>query len=290
MVAFRGVVVDHVEDHFEPGRVEGAHHHLELADALQRLQGRGEAEVRGEIRERVVAPVIAQALLHQVPLVGVVMDGHQLHRGDAQARQVPDRRLGAEAEEGPAQRFGNAAVELRVALDVQLVDDRFMPRRAERPIVAPGERRVHDRGEGRIGRAVAFVERGVVGAGAEAEERLVPADPAADHLRIGIQHELVGVEPIAEVRRKRAVHPIPIQLAGMDVRQVAVPDHVGLLGQRDGERFDLGVHRVEEAQLHPRGMFREDREIDAHAVPCRTKRIRSARPDSQMCGRHSRRW
>ena len=36
MVAFRGVVVDDVEDHFEPGGVQRPHHHLEFAHALQR--------------------------------------------------------------------------------------------------------------------------------------------------------------------------------------------------------------------------------------------------------------
>ena len=33
LVAFGGVVVDHVEDHLEPGVVEARHHLLELAQA-----------------------------------------------------------------------------------------------------------------------------------------------------------------------------------------------------------------------------------------------------------------
>ena len=36
VVAFGGVVVDDVEDHFEAGGVQRAHHHLELAHGFER--------------------------------------------------------------------------------------------------------------------------------------------------------------------------------------------------------------------------------------------------------------
>ena len=34
VIAFGGVVVDHVEDHLEAGGVQRPHHHLELADRV----------------------------------------------------------------------------------------------------------------------------------------------------------------------------------------------------------------------------------------------------------------
>ena len=62
VVAFGGVVVDHVEDDLDAGVVEALDHGLELADRaacqVARL-GREEAD-------RVVAPIVAQALGEQV--------------------------------------------------------------------------------------------------------------------------------------------------------------------------------------------------------------------------------
>ena len=56
-------------------------------------------------------------------------------------------------------------MQLREALDVHLVDDRLVPRRARRPVVAPGERRIDDRRQRRERRVVALVERQVGVAG-----------------------------------------------------------------------------------------------------------------------------
>ena len=110
----------------------------------------------------------------------------------------------------------------------------------------------------------------------EAEQRVVPAHGPADDLGVGIQDQLVRVEAMAEVRRVRAVHAVAVQLARMHVRQVAVPDHVGLLGQRNRQRLDFGVDRVEQAELDAGGVLGEQREVDADAVPGGAERIRGA--------------
>ena len=52
---FRGVVVDHVEDHLDARGVQGPHHLLELAHACPRHLARGVALLGGEEPQRVVA-------------------------------------------------------------------------------------------------------------------------------------------------------------------------------------------------------------------------------------------
>ena len=215
------------------------------------------------------------------------MDRHELDRGYPQRRKMPERRLGGEPKVGASQMFRYRLVELREASDVQLVNQRLVPRGAQRPIVTPGERCV-DYGTERSERcAVAIVEGRVIRARSKTEERVVPADRTADDLRVGIHDELVGVESMTGVRRVRTVHAIAVELPGMDVGQVAVPDHVGLLGQRDGQGFDLGVDRVEEAQLHAGRVLGKNREIDPDAVPGCAEGIGSTRPDAQLVRCHS---
>ena len=45
LVALGGMVVDHVEDHLQPGGVQGADHHLELLDRLARRLARCVAQL-----------------------------------------------------------------------------------------------------------------------------------------------------------------------------------------------------------------------------------------------------
>jgi hypothetical protein len=126
--------------------------------------GEGEAASASperEVRQRVVAPVVAQAALHEVPLVGVVVHGHQLHRRHAERRQVPDRRFRRESQVRAAQRIRHERVQPREALHMQLVDERLVPRRPRRAIVAHVKAASTTADSGVRG-AVAFVERRVV--------------------------------------------------------------------------------------------------------------------------------
>ena len=103
MVAFGGVVVDDVEDHFDAGGVQRLDHRLELAHLLAALAGAGVFVVRREEADRVVAPVVAQPALDQVAVVDELMHRHQLDGADAEARQVIERRRMGEAGVGAAQ-------------------------------------------------------------------------------------------------------------------------------------------------------------------------------------------
>ena len=173
MIAFRRMVVDDVQDHFDAGGVQRLHHRLELA---QRAGG-GVAHVGREEADRVVAPVVAQPVLDQPLVVDQRMDRHQLDGGDAEPAQVLEHRRGRKAGIGAAKLRRDVRCTLGVALDVQLVDHRVLPGRARRTIVAPRERRIDDLALGHSGRAVAGVERQVLAARADAvaELRVAPA-------------------------------------------------------------------------------------------------------------------
>ena len=145
LVALGRVVVDDVEDDFESGGVQAAHHQLELLHRLARPSVRGVFGVRREKAQRVVAPVIGQPLLDEMAVVEMIMHGHQLDGGDAEVEQVLDGGLRSQAGVGAAQLFGHAGHSLGEALDVQLVDQRLVPGRVRRPIVAPGEGRYRRR-------------------------------------------------------------------------------------------------------------------------------------------------
>ena len=56
MVAFAGVVVDHIQQHFDSGGVERLHHLLELGNLV--AAGGGVAGMWREEAEGVVAPVV----------------------------------------------------------------------------------------------------------------------------------------------------------------------------------------------------------------------------------------
>ena len=134
-----------------------------------------------------------------MPIVGVMMHGHQLDGGDAEALQVLDGRLGRQRFVGAAKCLRESLVQLGEALDVHLVDDGLVPRRARRLVVAPGERGIDDGRQRREGGVVAGVH-GEVGervADPVAEHRVVPDDPAPDRFRVRIDDDLMGVEPMA---------------------------------------------------------------------------------------------
>ena len=69
--------------------------------------------------------------------------------------------------------------------------------------------------------------------------------------------------------------------------QVAVPDLVGVFLEFDALDF-VTPAGIEQAQFHPGRVFREQREVDAFAVPGRAARIRISRPDRRHCGDRSR--
>ena len=275
VIALGGVVVDDVEDHLDAGAVQLAHHRLELEHLLAALARGAVGVVRGEEADRVVAPVVREALVEQRRVLHELVHRHELDRRHAEAREVLDHRRVADGGVGAADLLGDAGMELRQALDVGLVDHGLVVGVARRAILLPVEERVrddrlHDVRRGVLGVALAGVAE-LVG-----EARGRPVDRALVGLRVGIEQELAGIAAVAVGRVVGAVHAVAVALARLDARQVRVPHERVLLGHRDAR---LGVVVVEQAQLDALGDLREQREVGAGAVVRRAERIRASGPD-----------
>jgi len=153
-------------------------------------------------------------------------------------------------------------------IDVQLVDDGLVPRRARCAHAAPIEGRGYHLALGQLMRIVAPVERQILAlaAGFVAEVRIGPAQPADDGLGIRIQQQLVGIETQPVFGLVRAVYAIAVQLARLGFRQIAAPYLVGLLAQPDAREFAL-AGTVEQAQLDLLRVLGKQGEIDPFPVP-----------------------
>ena len=154
VVALGGVVVDDVEDDLDVGGVQRLDHRLELLHLLPAGAVGGVGVVRGEEADRVVAPVVREALLLQVGVLHELVDGHQLDGGDAEALEVLDHRRVADAGVGAADLVRDAGVGLGEALDVRLVDHALVVLVPRQPVVGPVEERVDDDREHRVAQAV----------------------------------------------------------------------------------------------------------------------------------------
>src|SRR5688572_12464718 len=76
------------------------------------------------------------------------------------------------------------------------------------------------------------------------------------------------------------VHAKTIELTGPRVGEITVPHLIGALPQPHLVALGAVVGAVEETQLDPRRVLREDREVHAGPVPGGAERIRLSRPDS----------
>ncbi len=166
----------------------------------------------------------------------------------------------------------------------------LVPGCPRRTVVAPGEGAVDHRCQRREGGAVALVE-GQVGVGVAdlvAEQAVVPAQVAADGLGERVENELVRVEAVTLLRLVGSVDPVAVELSGLEVGQVGVPDLIGLFAQVDALRLHRRLGRIEQAQFHFGGVLGEKREVNSLSVPRCAQRNGSPWPYSRA--RFSSRW
>ena len=211
------------------------------------------------------------------------MDRQQLQRGDAQPPQVVDHPGMAERGVGAALVGGHELEQLGQALDVRLVHHRLAPGGARAAVAGPVEPVLNHHRLGHRARAVAPIERQVAAARIDlvAVQRVRPADAANHLLGIGVEQQLVGVEPVPLLRLVRPVRAIAVNEAGVRVRQVAVPHFVRPLRQEPPLQLAPPL-AVEDAQLH-RGRVRgEDGEV--HPVPVGGRAEREGRSGLQPVG------
>src|SRR5690606_25855174 len=186
----------------------------------------------------------------------------QLDGGDAETGEMFEDRVARHAEECPAQFFRNAGVAHRHAAYMGLVNDCFRPWPTDRGIARPVEVRVLHHALHREGGAVALVE-GKVGrlvADAIAVKRVVPRKFAGDLLGIGIEQQLVGIEPMPLFRLVGSMGAIAVERARFEARDIAGPDVSLPLGQGQPGCLLLAVV-AEKAKVDLFGMGGKDGEM-----------------------------
>ena len=249
MVALGGVVEDNIEDELEPGCVECLDHGLELGDLTADPTGANLgriARVRSEEAQAAVAPVVVEALGAQEGVVDVVVDRKQLHRGDAQADEVFQRRRCRKPRVRAPQLRRHPRVELGEALDVGLVDDRVGVGDRGRGVVAPVEAITDDEAPGNVRCRVQAAEAVRV-AGQVRQDRLAQVHVAADSPSVRVQKQLVGIAPQSGRWLVWTSDAIPVSLARADSGHEAVPD--ARIAFRQCQLF-LRARIIEQAQVH----------------------------------------
>jgi hypothetical protein len=108
-------------------------------------------------------------------------------------------------------------------------------------------------------------------------KRIAPAQVADQVFCVGVYQQLVRVEAVALFGLVGSVHAIAVGKARAGFGQVAVPDAVGALANRNA--LDLvAALLVEKAQVDALCVLGEERKVDALPVPVGAARIRAARP------------
>ncbi len=235
--ALAGVVVDHVEDHLDTGAVIGVHQVGEFGDLLAGFGG--VSRVRGEERQRRVAPIVGTPRGHQTGLVGMGVDRQQFQGGHVERLQVVDDDRVGGAEVRTAKRGRNAGMPLGQPTNVGFVDHR----------VGPGDLGARRR---RVDRLRDQTERDMPqGLQAELRGRHQVIERGVDPARVGVEQQL-GLVPVEG--------PVAVALPGLDSRDEGVPEPVVPFLHRHPELLSAG--RVDQAQFQAVGV-RVYREVGA---------------------------
>ena len=151
-----------------------------------------------------------------------------------------------ERGEGAAYGFRNVRVPSGHALDMRLVDDRLVPGPVG-PIVERKRAAARNHAFGHERRAVgpALDEVAALGADLVSEQAVVPDQRPRIGFRIRIEEKLVAVEAMSVARHVGAMDSIAVALTRPEFRHVAVPDLIGVFGQRDTVRLRAAL--VEQA-------------------------------------------
>ena len=91
LVAFTGVVVNHIQNHLDAGAVQRLDHLLELAHLLALVAAGAVAGVGGKEIQRIVTPIVAQPGVREVARMSeVMMHRHQFDRSHVDRAQMRD--------------------------------------------------------------------------------------------------------------------------------------------------------------------------------------------------------
>ena len=261
LIAFGGVVVDHIQQHFQTRLMAGGD---ELAHLVARLQGIGADEIAGmgsHPAQGAVAPMVVAA---RGGVFGV--EGH--HRQEFQGRdsEIPQVGQGVDQPQQSPLALGSHRAPLATgeAPHMQLIDDASLPGVAR---------------AGRLAEVKAIPLRhhalqaaGGVGDGPHGRAASEDA-PSGQRAGAGIDEHLGRVEAMIP-RLQGTEHPVAIAGADADSLHLHMPVIPGpVLPLQGHDRFGfLGLAVGEQQQLHPRGQGGHDREVHpprGHGCPQR---------------------
>ena len=136
----------------------------------------------------------------------------------------------------------------RDAAHLQLDYDRFFPWCLRAAILTPGEGGFDHPALRDVARIVAPVKRQVLPRTAEpiTEDRVGPAKPPLQCLGVGVDQQLVRIEPMPVRRIEGSVNTVAVKQVRASIRQVGVPDLVGIFRKHDA-RLLLTAGAIEQA-------------------------------------------
>ena len=255
VVAFGGVVEDHVENDLDARPMQRLDHVAELVNGTQRILARAVALVRRKERDRRVSPVVDEPGRSILDIV--LKYRHELDGADTELLQIRDLLDEAGIRASCSLREPGARIAGEPS-HVQLVNDRPggrpLQRRVALPIVGLW-----------IDHHALHGGRGVVALPARSLAAVIFGDDHAAPIRI--EEHLRGVEPQSARWIVRTLDAVGVELPRLHTRDEHVPIVVGAVGRRvdrNHARRTRIVLTVEEQQLDARGTAREHTEV--HAV------------------------
>ena len=212
--------------------------------------------LRREKAHGAVTPVVRQrTAIDDAQDIGLieVEDRQQLDGGHAEVFQVGDLLRDSGERAGVLDGGGRR---LRESSDVHLIDNRVLGGKVERPVALP------------------VVDGGVDDHRAHGSSHVVIRPAGADAVpeavgvaaRIGVDEDLIPVEPVAGAGVERATHAVSVVGARLKPAHEDMPEVKGLVDvrvQRDRLKRLRGVMGGEEEQFDTGGILRKEREIDA---------------------------
>ena len=194
------------------------------------------------------------------------VDRQQLDRRDTQPEQVVDEGGVGQAGIRSPEVLGDARVQLRGVLDVDLVDQRLGERASRELVCAPVELVLDDDAARHVRRRVAVVAdpqvAAQVGPDAVGVDGRVEVHPALDGAGVGVEEQLGRVVQQGPVGVPVAVDAEGVALAGPDPGHRVEPRPVGAVAQRHPPLRRRAVGGgVEEADLDRAGVAGVDGEL-----------------------------
>jgi hypothetical protein len=208
-----------------------------------------------------------------------LMNGQELHSGDAKRGEVLEHSGMREPRVRTANGFRNLRMPFRESLHMHFVHDGLMELSAQRPVALPVEHVMHHDGLRHERSAVGVVPILIVRTEWIRKDRGVPLDVPDDSPRIRVDQKLRGIAAMTVGRVPWAVDPKPVPLTSRNPTKVTMPAVRCPLGEIEACLPPVGV---KETQLNALCDLGENGEVRAATIAGSPQRKR-------FSGQHRRR-